>query len=174
MRYRTKILTCSDCGSTFAFTAGEQRFYVSKGFSEPKRCLRCRQYRKNAGKNKSRNGKTPIWKVIVGCVLLTWGMLVALQNLIWGFYGPSPFQIAIISIFCGLSIWGGWKLSRPKPKALGWTLFICGALGLIGVLAIWIPWGNSILSMVARILGKISAFLWSGWAMIYGWSLSHK
>lgn len=42
-----KTLKCLDCGADFTFTAGEQEFYASKGFTnEPKRCPTCRQARK--------------------------------------------------------------------------------------------------------------------------------
>ena len=39
-------LTCRDCGQAFTFTAGEQDFYQSRGFSEPSRCPDCRAARK--------------------------------------------------------------------------------------------------------------------------------
>lgn len=41
-----RTLTCRDCGNEFVFTAGEQDFYTSRGFSEPQRCPSCRQQRK--------------------------------------------------------------------------------------------------------------------------------
>jgi CxxC-x17-CxxC domain-containing protein len=41
--YTDKTLTCRDCGVTFPFTAGEQEFFASKGFTnEPSRCPECR------------------------------------------------------------------------------------------------------------------------------------
>ena len=47
MTYQEKSIKCSDCGTTFAFTAGEQEFYASKGFTnEPKRCVSCRAVKK--------------------------------------------------------------------------------------------------------------------------------
>lgn len=46
--YEDKTLTCRDCGSEFTFTAGEQEFYASRGFTnEPSRCPECRRSRKN-------------------------------------------------------------------------------------------------------------------------------
>lgn len=45
-KYADKTLTCRDCGKSFVFTAGEQEFYESRGFSEPTRCADCRQTRK--------------------------------------------------------------------------------------------------------------------------------
>ena len=39
-------LTCRDCGQGFTFTAGEQDFYASRGFSEPTRCADCRATRR--------------------------------------------------------------------------------------------------------------------------------
>jgi hypothetical protein len=45
MTYQEKSIKCSDCGATF--TAGEQEFYASKGFTnEPKRCVSCRTAKK--------------------------------------------------------------------------------------------------------------------------------
>jgi CxxC-x17-CxxC domain-containing protein len=45
--YVDEMLNCVDCGSQFAFTAGEQRFYESKGFqNKPNRCPDCRTARK--------------------------------------------------------------------------------------------------------------------------------
>lgn len=41
-----RTLTCRDCGQEFTFTAGEQDFYTSRGFSEPQRCSDCRAARK--------------------------------------------------------------------------------------------------------------------------------
>lgn len=43
-----KVLTCSDCNSSFTFTASEQDFYTQKGFTEPRRCAPCRSRRKAA------------------------------------------------------------------------------------------------------------------------------
>ena len=50
MSYQDKTLTCSDCGSPFTFTAGEQEFHASKGFTnEPRRCPNCRAARRGGG-----------------------------------------------------------------------------------------------------------------------------
>ena len=47
MGFEDKTLQCSDCGQEFVFTAGEQEFFASKGYTnEPKRCPSCRQSRK--------------------------------------------------------------------------------------------------------------------------------
>ncbi len=48
MGFEDKSLQCSDCGTTFTFSAGEQEFFQSKGYTnEPKRCPSCRQARKS-------------------------------------------------------------------------------------------------------------------------------
>ncbi|MEX2245785.1 MAG: zinc-ribbon domain containing protein [Dehalococcoidia bacterium] len=45
-----RTLNCIDCGREFTFTAGEQEFYASRGFSnEPRRCPDCRRARKGGG-----------------------------------------------------------------------------------------------------------------------------
>ena len=41
-----KILVCKDCGQEFFFTVGEQKFYETNNFAEPKRCKSCRDIRK--------------------------------------------------------------------------------------------------------------------------------
>ncbi len=47
MSFQDKSIQCSDCGATFAFSAGEQEFFQSKGFNnEPKRCPSCRRANK--------------------------------------------------------------------------------------------------------------------------------
>jgi len=47
MSFTDKTLTCSDCGISFTFSASEQDFFASKGFTnEPGRCPDCRAARK--------------------------------------------------------------------------------------------------------------------------------
>jgi CxxC-x17-CxxC domain-containing protein len=48
MMLSDKTLTCVDCGYEFTFTAGEQTFFASKGYTnEPRRCPQCRGARKS-------------------------------------------------------------------------------------------------------------------------------
>jgi len=44
--YTDKTLACQDCGQSFTFSADDQEFFSTKGYSEPKRCPSCRQARK--------------------------------------------------------------------------------------------------------------------------------
>ncbi|MFC1899790.1 zinc-ribbon domain containing protein [Chloroflexota bacterium] len=47
MSFEDKAMQCSDCGATFTFSAEEQEFYQSKGYTnDPKRCPDCRRVRK--------------------------------------------------------------------------------------------------------------------------------
>ncbi len=47
MSFQDKSIQCSDCKTTFTFTAGEQEFFQTKGFTnEPKRCSSCRRANK--------------------------------------------------------------------------------------------------------------------------------
>ena len=47
MTFTDRTLTCADCNASFVFTAGEQEFHSSKGFSnDPRRCPACRASRK--------------------------------------------------------------------------------------------------------------------------------
>ena len=43
------VLTCSDCGQEFVFTAGEQQFFQERGYSSPRRCKPCRQAKQGSG-----------------------------------------------------------------------------------------------------------------------------
>ena len=48
MTLSDKTLACSECGSSFTFTVGEQEFFASKGYTnEPRRCPTCRESRKS-------------------------------------------------------------------------------------------------------------------------------
>jgi CxxC-x17-CxxC domain-containing protein len=47
MSFQDKSIQCSDCGTTFTFSAGEQEQFASRGYTnEPKHCPSCRQERK--------------------------------------------------------------------------------------------------------------------------------
>ncbi len=47
MAFKDKTLECSDCGSEFTFSADEQEFFQTRGYTnEPKRCPECREARK--------------------------------------------------------------------------------------------------------------------------------
>ena len=47
--YEDKTLSCRDCNQSFVFTAGEQEFFASRGFTnEPTRCPECRAERKRS------------------------------------------------------------------------------------------------------------------------------
>lgn len=55
MEFVDRILKCSDCGSDFVFTAGEQLFFFDKQFkNDPKRCKLCKA--KRAGMGRTANG----------------------------------------------------------------------------------------------------------------------
>jgi len=46
--YTDKTLACQDCGQSFTFSADDQEFFSTKGYSEPKRCPSCRQNRRSS------------------------------------------------------------------------------------------------------------------------------
>ena len=49
MEFVDRLLTCSDCGGEFIFTAGEQLFFFDKQFkNDPKRCKPCKSKRSGA------------------------------------------------------------------------------------------------------------------------------
>lgn len=48
LRFQDKVIVCVECGNAFVFNEGEQKYFLSKGLSIPKRCRRCRLARKMA------------------------------------------------------------------------------------------------------------------------------
>ena len=47
MSFQDKSIQCSDCGTTFTFSAEDQEFFRSKGYTnEPKRCTECHAKKK--------------------------------------------------------------------------------------------------------------------------------
>src|SRR3979411_2038060 len=50
MEFVDRLLTCTDCGGEFIFTAGEQLFFFDKQFkNDPKRCKPCKSKRSGVG-----------------------------------------------------------------------------------------------------------------------------
>jgi len=50
MEFVDRLLTCTDCGGEFIFTAGEQLFFFDKQFkNDPKRCKPCKSKRAGVG-----------------------------------------------------------------------------------------------------------------------------
>jgi len=57
MSFQDKSIQCSDCGTIFTFTTGEQEFFAAKGLTnEPRRCPRCRK-----DKKQQRRGPSGSW-----------------------------------------------------------------------------------------------------------------
>ena len=59
MSFEDKSIQCSDCATTFTFSAEEQELFASRGYTnEPKRCQPCRQARKSEryGSSSGSNG----------------------------------------------------------------------------------------------------------------------
>ncbi len=56
LRPGDRVLICEDCEEEFIFDVGEQRFFKSKGFSDPKRCPDCRRQVKNRLRKRKRGG----------------------------------------------------------------------------------------------------------------------
>jgi len=55
--YQDENLNCVDCGTSFPFTASEQQFFASKGFTnKPSRCSDCRAARKASRGGQERGG----------------------------------------------------------------------------------------------------------------------
>lgn len=58
--YEDKEMDCQDCNQKFTWTAGQQEFFASRSFGEPKRCKECTLAKKGKGgkgKGKGKGGK---------------------------------------------------------------------------------------------------------------------
>src|SRR5437588_6844067 len=61
MEFADRLLKCSDCGTQFVFTAGEQLFFFDKQFkNDPKRCKLCKAKRADAGKATGASAALPL------------------------------------------------------------------------------------------------------------------
>lgn len=68
MNFQDKSIQCSDCGASFTFTATEQEYFETKGFTnEPKRCPTCRQARKEERGGYSRTQRDMFPTVCTQC-----------------------------------------------------------------------------------------------------------
>ena len=57
MEFIDRLLKCSDCGTDFVFTAGEQLFFFDKQFkNDPKRCKLCKAKRAGLGRSAAADG----------------------------------------------------------------------------------------------------------------------
>ena len=57
MSYTDKTLTCVECGAAFTFSAEDQEYHASRGFTnEPKRCPTCREARRGGGSYRGGGG----------------------------------------------------------------------------------------------------------------------
>lgn len=56
-QFEDQNLECVDCQQSFVFTAGEQQFFSTKGFTPPKRCKPCREAKKQQGQQSGNMGR---------------------------------------------------------------------------------------------------------------------
>lgn len=70
MSYRDKSLTCSDCASHFAFSAGDQRLSAELGFVQPVRCETCRSSRESSRRQFGRDTSPAISRLIPALALV--------------------------------------------------------------------------------------------------------
>ncbi len=65
MSFTDKALQCADCGATFTFSAEDQEFYQSKGYTnEPKRCPECRRARKSERQGTTYSGPRQMFPAV--------------------------------------------------------------------------------------------------------------
>lgn len=51
-----RLLVCEDCEQKFVFDEGEQKFFRDKGFTDPKRCPKCRKKVRSRMRRRGRRG----------------------------------------------------------------------------------------------------------------------
>ena len=62
-----KKLKCRDCGQDFDFSAGEQKFFESKGFNPPSRCTDCRKKKKAGQPTSPQETSAPSGNFTITC-----------------------------------------------------------------------------------------------------------
>ncbi len=68
MAYADRVLTCANCGNEFTFSAEDQEYHASRGYSDPRRCPSCRQARRETGdRGPSRGSSAPRRTYTVTC-----------------------------------------------------------------------------------------------------------
>lgn len=68
MALSDKTLVCMECGAEFIFTAGEQEFFNSRGFTnEPMRCRSCRAVRRTEQTGGAMYQETPREMYSINC-----------------------------------------------------------------------------------------------------------
>ena len=67
MEFLDRELKCSDCGTEFVFTAGEQLFFHDKQFTNaPKHCKRCKAKRNSSSRKSSVRNRGNVRSVWLG------------------------------------------------------------------------------------------------------------
>jgi CxxC-x17-CxxC domain-containing protein len=66
MSFQDKSILCCDCGTGFTFTATEQEYYQSRGYTnDPKRCQSCRSIKQSQRLgNDNHNSNRPMFAAI--------------------------------------------------------------------------------------------------------------
>ena len=131
MSFEHKSLQCSDCGTTFTFSAEEQEFYQSKGYTnEPKRCPDCRQARKS-----ERYGNSGYRSFYVCCITFFNLWFIGLYL---GYYKLFLLEIQRIScVTTGSSTFTGGIKCVPAKFV---EFHFCPSMCLVGIdnLGIWL------------------------------------
>lgn len=48
IEFKDRVIVCVDCNKDFVYSESEQRYFVSRGLIEPKRCQPCRAIRRES------------------------------------------------------------------------------------------------------------------------------
>ena len=94
MALSDKTLVCVECGAEFIFTAGEQEFFNSRGFTnKPKRCRSCRAVRRTEQRGGALYQETPQEMHPITCAKCGSDAMVPFSR-----RGTAPYTAVIASV----------------------------------------------------------------------------
>jgi uncharacterized membrane protein YsdA (DUF1294 family)/DNA-directed RNA polymerase subunit RPC12/RpoP len=99
-----ELVKCVDCGRTFTWSYGEQRYYKEHGLAPPKRCPACRSRRRAEGADRRpRPARPPVPAArgidpVIGFGVLTFGLAAVTAALLWGLAVLDPVVSWLIAV----------------------------------------------------------------------------
>lgn len=138
-----EIIECVECGRTFTWSYGEQRYYKEHGLVPPKRCPACRSQRRSERHPEMRGfaGSPAWWAHPVYCFgLATFALTIALAAIIWWYCFDVLLSWLIAITLVTFLAYGydkaiaGSKWTRVPEKVLLALTFAGGTIGaLVGM-----------------------------------------
>ena len=110
-----KVIECVECGRTFIWSCGEQRYYKERGLSPPKRCKECRARRRRERDSRMRGFVDPSTEFPPS-------HLPRQKQLSWWANPVCRFGVLIFGLATALTVLISWAFSLHL--LLSWLIII--------------------------------------------------